>query len=464
MNYGNELFGMWIIFYSFWGIGSALDFGFGTTIVKFVAEAKSLGDYPKVNKLISLGFIIFLFVGVVMLVGGNLISSFVYFNNPKIVPQIFQKDGKLIFLLLGINFYLQYLSIFFKSVFEGVSNFVTSSKIILSYNVINFLSVVTAFLLKLSIIELTLLITSASLFLLALNHFILRHNQGEIKISLKVIDFSQIRSMMKFTFSMQTATLLGSMIDPVIKYLVGNYSSLSTIPAYEIARRFAASVSGLFFSAFRTILPKASILITKEDRQVFLLTEGIKSIKLGITYSGLVFGVGSFFIALLIEIWFGNSEIIFIFLILALPESINNFGFTLFMFLIGIGKPHYLALIQLINIIIIVISIITGFYFFNNNLGLLGYLFTVVVVNILMLWFVKRQTSISIMYFLKKVNVYKLVLLDILVLFGLFFISNHLISMKFTLALISVLSFLIFTKDLKYYSILLQNRIKTKYA
>ena len=37
-HYGAHQFGSWILFASIWGCGAAIDFGFGTSLVKYVAE------------------------------------------------------------------------------------------------------------------------------------------------------------------------------------------------------------------------------------------------------------------------------------------------------------------------------------------------------------------------------------------------------------------------------------------
>ena len=48
-HYGKELYGPRIILSSIWGFSSSLDFGFGTTLTKYIAEYKNDGKenfYP----------------------------------------------------------------------------------------------------------------------------------------------------------------------------------------------------------------------------------------------------------------------------------------------------------------------------------------------------------------------------------------------------------------------------------
>ena len=137
---------------------------------------------------------------------------------------------------------------------------------------------------------------------------------------------------------------------------------------------------------------------------------------------------------------------------LALPESINNVGFTNYTFLIGIGKAHIIALVQFFNVEIISSFLILGFVLFNNIFGLLGYFFTVVIVNLFILLYIKRLIGFSIYTYLKKIKAYKLLLLLIMLLIGPIVLYQNIWSISLTLGLLSVFSFFIFANDLKQYS------------
>lgn len=461
VHYGNELFGMWIVIASLWGIGSALDFGFATGIVKYVAEAKSTDDYKRINTLISSGFIVFFLTGVVIVLAGYTGGYFIFIRNPKIVSEANKTVAWFILVILGINFYFQYLFLFFKAVWEGLSNFVWSSKLTLLYNVIVLLIVIVVSALKLSMVILSAGYCLASLVLISVNVYLMRNNE-KIRISPSHFHFKTVKHLMKFSASIQLASLFNSLIDPAIKYILGNYSSLSLVSFFEIARKFSVAISGLFFATFRTILPKASTLKSKGEYQEFLYTEGVRVLKMSIIYSGFAVGVCSIVIASVMKLWFGFSELILIFMILSIPEAINCFGYTFYIFLIGIGKPQFIAFVQFVNIIIVAISLIMGFYLFNSSLGLFGYYLTIVVVNILMVWFVKKQTLISVRFLFRQVDFKKLLYLNILVLAAIVLIYRQSTYSYAVLAFVSVISLGIFFTDLRKYTKVFKNLAKAK--
>lgn len=460
LSFGPELFGMWIVFLSLWGIGSAVDLGFGTAIIKYVAEARIENDTKKANSLISTGFVIFCAIGIMLFMLGTVIAFAAYFSNTNIVPSRYYSSAKAVFFILGFNFLSQYLSVFFKSILEGISDFVLSSKLIMVYNCLVLLSVFITWYFSLSIEVLAAAYLLSSIMLVVLNFFMIRIKYPEIQISLSNVNFSQLKGVLKFSASMQISSLLASLIDPIIKYVISNFSSLSVVPLYEIARRFASAISGLFFASFRTLLPKTSILKNKADYQEFILNDGRKITGMGVVYSGIIFGVLSLFIAVIIKLWFGYNEIIVIFLILALPESMNNFGYTMYMFLIGIGRPVYLAYIQAINVLIITLSLIGGFWLTNSILGLLGYYVTVIMVNFLMMYFVKKISGFSINRFLGLVKFYKLLILNILLTAAVFLLYFDSLNFYSVLSVLSVFSLFVFYKDIKTYFQILINMLK----
>ena len=78
-HFGEKSFGIWIVLASIWGFGSALDFGFGTAIVKYVAEFKE--DRIKINELLSSSFFVFLANGFAILILGEVAGFLIYFDN-----------------------------------------------------------------------------------------------------------------------------------------------------------------------------------------------------------------------------------------------------------------------------------------------------------------------------------------------------------------------------------------------
>jgi len=451
LQFGEEIFGIWILLISFWGITSIVDLGFGTAIVKYIASANQNNDIDEINRIASTGFVIFLFLGIILLATGLFSGFLIYFNNKRIVPEDEIKVFLKVFFLLGISFYFQYLIIFFRSIFEGLNNFVITSKLTLVYNLLILFSVILNYLFKYEIWSLALFYLISSFSLLFMYCLTLRQKFGMIKIIPRKFSRSMAKMMFGFSFKIQIAAFLGASMDPIVKYVIGNYSSTSIISYYEVARRFAIAISGLFNTAFKTILPRTSILKTKKDYKNYILSEGTKFSKFGIIYSGALYGIFSIFILFIIHFWFGTEQSIIIFFILSLSESVNNTGYMVYTFFIGIGKGIYLVIIQLSNMLLITSGLILGFSIFQNQIGLLGYFFSVSIMNLFMLLLLKRETGINISLYLKKIDFKKLILLLLLISLVIFFNYIFSINIYILSSGLSILCILFFRKDIKTY-------------
>ncbi len=450
-HYGEELFGAWILISSLWGFSAVLDFGMGTSIVRFVARLKDEED-NKINILLSSTFIIYIILGFLIFFLMYGIAESFYFSNNNVVPLKFYSILRVSFFFLGIGFYVRYISLFFKSFVEGMSDFVLSSKILIMGNIILLAGVIIITIFHLSLIVLALVYILFSIVLLSSFWFFFQRRYKKYFISWKNFNIVEIKKIFLFSISVQGMSIFGSFIDPLIKYILGNFYALNTVSFYEIARRFASAISGLFNTTFRTILPKASKLHSDVEYKNFIMKDCVNLSQLGATYSVVIFGVGSIFLSSLIKIWFHFDQAVIIYLILSLPESLNNFGYSIYNFLIGIGKASILMKIQMLNLATISATLISGYYILGAQLGLLGYFLSILAAIVIMLISIKKITHISIRLFLLKSKFIKLIYFDLFLLISVIIINYKLLNIFIVLTLLSFISFFIYFKEIIKYS------------
>lgn len=449
VHFGEELFGMWLIFFSIWNMGIALDLGFGTSLIKFIAEANSKKDDNKISELISNGLVFYAVLGIIIFIICVTVLNIFILNNQNVVPLKYVQIASEISVLLGFNFYLQYLAYSFRSAFEGISNFVLSSKILLFYNFTNLFVVLLAEIMDLSMVTMAAGLICSSFVYLTLSIIIFKKYNKIFTISPSLIKKTTIKKLLKFSVHVQLASIFNALIEPIVKYIIGNNYSLSLVTMYDIGRKVTISISGLFFATFKTLLPKTSALDKKDESKNFFNSRIAEISKLGIIYSGFMFGIIFILIAGIIKLFFISNTILLVLIILALPETINNFGYSVYIFLLGIGKVAFLALIQFINLVLTVIGLLIGFAVFNSPIGLLGYFVSVLIGNILMLILVRKIFLIDLKTYLSKVKIYKLIFFITFLLICTFlnYYNDNMIFLNFTF--LSIFSLLLFFNDLK---------------
>ena len=449
--YKEKLFGAWLILASLWGMGTSLDFGFGLTIIKYVAEYNS-GKKEKINDLLSSIFFVFIVLGFLVFIVMYSVAELFYFNNPYIVPADKVNLFKTVFVILGCGFIFQYLILFIRSVFEGLNLFVITSKINLTNNFFLLAGVLVVYNLKLSMVWLSVVYLLAPFLMFLIYVTVALKKQPELKIRFANFNYDIIKQVVKYSVSVQFTSFFTSLIDPVIKYIIGNNYRADFVPVYEIARRTTVAISGLFFAAFKIILPKASVLKNKEDYREFLMSNGAEYTKMGVVYSGFAFGLAVLPVLFLLKYIFKYEEIVPLFLMLSLAEAVNNVGYTIYMFILGIGKAYFVVLVQFINIVIISLSLIAGFALFANPLGLLGYFLTVVMVNIMTFQFVKRQSGIETAVFMNIIHLKKFVWLLMSIGTAIYLLLNLNADYLMVLGGLSVASAFIFRKEFIHYT------------
>lgn len=463
-HFGKELFGYWILVASLWGFGRALDFGLGTSLIKFVAEYNHK-EPSELKTLLSSCFYLFTILGLLILIVIYGSAQVIYFGPSHIISADYKELIWSVFILLGISFYINYITIFFRSFFEGMNDFVISSKINIVNSIFILISVCITFYFDLSLLNLAFFFLVSSILTLLLYFITFKIKFTFTLISWKFIEIPILKKVFNFSLAIQGAALFGSLIDPIIKYLLGSLNNIGSVSTYEIARRFVTAITGLFNTTFKPILPKASVLFSKEDYKSFVYNECVKLSKVGIFYSGMIFGVGAIIISFTIQNVFGYNEAVLLYLILAIPESINKFGYPIYNFFIGIGKANYIILIQFINVAIIGISVFLGLIILKNSLGLLSYGFSVLIMNLIMMWLVHKVTGISVKKYLILSDVYKSILLILFLLLAIFTIYNQYLNIFNTIFILSGLSLILFIRDLKEYSkIIYQKYFLTKDA
>ena len=446
LNYGKEIFGVWLALASIWGFGTTLDFGFGLAIVKYVAEHKD--DEKVINKLLSSVYFVFILLGVVIYIVCSLIAYFLYFYHSSIIHLDQIKNFQIIFLILGVSFFAQYLSFFYKSIIEGLNNFIVTSRILITQNLILFTGIVLIYFLKLDLIYLSFLYLLSFIFMLASFFAYFKLCVKKYFIGWKYFDIAEARRIFKFSSSIQLMNGFYSIINPLTVYMLSNNYSTQAVPMYEIARRFSLAISGLFFNIFKFILPKSSSLGSEEEVRLFIKNEILLYSRIGVTYSGVMFGIFILPLVFVINYFFGIRESIFIFIILALPESVNSFGYSIYNFMLGLGKASILAFIQFLNLLVTFGVLLIGFNLFNSLYGLLGYFISVVIGNIIMVMFVKNRFHISYSIILLNSKAYKLAILIIMLLFTSILFKTNLISDTILFISFSCISLLIFFNDI----------------
>jgi len=383
-HFGRSTFDLWLVLSSVWGVGGVLDFGFGVSIVRFVARGTGGDASVPLDSILATGLTVFVALGFAIVGLAIVGTEALYFSDPRLVPPAAIPMARWVFLLLGCAFYLQYLGIFFRSVMEGLQQFVVTAQVGMATSLLMLIGVAIITIRGLSLEWLAgLTVVSAGVQCVSLFVFVKRR-RPDLTFSLTRFRWHTFRDLFGFSLAIQGATFVGALLDPLIKYQLRTFAAEGMVSVYEIARRFSLAISGLFASAFKNYLPKVSVLRGQGALQHYLLGEGMGLATNGIRFSALAFGIVSIAVEAIIVMFYNVPESMSLFFLLAFGESVNCVGYGYYLFLIGVGKPALLVLVQSINLILTAVLVGIGLAIFGDGSGLIGYGIAVIVGNVLM--------------------------------------------------------------------------------
>ncbi|NUN09118.1 MAG: oligosaccharide flippase family protein [Ignavibacteriaceae bacterium] len=446
--YGSGIIGAWFLVFSIWTFGNAIDLGMGTAIVKYTAEYVNSRN-SVIKYFLTSSFYAFILLGSVLTLIIYFVGLLFILNSTNIFSKVDVRVFRYVFIILGLSFTVKYITVFFRSVLEGMNEFVVASKIEIISSLILLIFITINSLLGLSIRYLADIYLVQSFLILFTYIYIFLARYKLNVFNFINFRYSSLKTIFSYSLHIQAVNLLGGLIDPIIKFLFGGYLGLDSVTYYEVGKRFAGSVTGLFLTTFRTILPKASILTGLHEQRIFLEENAVRYIKFGVLFTIVIFGVLSVIIVLFIKTFYGHINYVYVYLLLSLTESLTIFGSTLYIFIMGIGKGRLLAMLQVMNIVLISSSLLICLILFKDTIGLIGYSLTVLIGDIVLLLYIRKKYSIRIKKFLLDVNIIKFAVFMALMSFVIGIIYYLDWNVYLTLSAFSVVSFIMIIREAK---------------
>jgi len=440
-----EIFGIYLTYISIFLLGNSLDLGIGISTIKIISEKKILNDYDYINRFVTTFFGLYILIGII--ISSLLYANFLLTFN-SVAKNLISLDAFSIRIV--IYFFILFVAGFFKVILEGFSQYVIVGKFGMVTSLINLLFAIAVYIYKLDIFYLLNYNIAINVFNLIIFVFLIKV-KTEVKFRLKYFNFSILRSNISHNMNIQISYILGNSIEYIVKFLIGKFLSFGAVTYYENAKKVLNIVSGLLNNSQRNLLNKISQYSDHKRLINFLKTEFFVYPKISNSYSIFVFGVCNFFICLLLKLWFQNPETILFYTILVIPYAIINFGSPLYNVLLLDKGGKHLILIQFINLVSTggLLFFFLGFY--DNVLGISGYVFSIILNTVIILRIFETNYSFSFEFIKNETDLLKLasLILILIIQFGLFYFTD--INFLAVSALVSLLSVPLFYNEVKFF-------------
>lgn len=361
---GVEKYGIWVMAGVLTGYFGLLDFGIGTSFVKYISEYHAKKDYNAINQVINTGFIFYtIFTIIIIALTAIFIKPVIALFN---IPEGLYGEAAFVFFL-GVAIF-------------GITNILSPVAAIPNglqrMDIFN----IVAIILSIPNIIGTILFLRGGYGLPGLminNAIILAINSAlNIAIAFKILpglrftpsffNKEMFKRLFVFGYKLQVTSITMIVSSTLDKFLISHFFNLGMVAFYELGQKIVHSGRGVSLLTVSAIMPTVSELDAKNNREKIdkMYLKGTKYLSLvSIPLMFLIFAAAPSIMLL----WMGSAYGISVGVIriLAAAHLVNLLTGVATNIAVGMGKPGMITKASLINTILNIAGSVVLFYLFG---------------------------------------------------------------------------------------------------
>lgn len=259
-----EEFGFWAILWSVFGYGILLDFGFGFTAEKRVAQLSVSEEWDHLSRILSTIFFLYLAIGILMIVAILLTSGHMIhvFHVTPANQGRFQEILVLFFIGMAIAFPLG----IFPEILIGQQRIYLTNMIFSSAVIANFILVALAvhYGWSLKVIFISALLSAIVPCCFAA--FFALEKLPKVKIRLSNFSFGIVRETMQFSIFAYVSTVSNIILSKTDQLVIGTCLAVSAVALYQAGSKLAEMFGTFTQQLPSTFSPVAAHLHAKGDK------------------------------------------------------------------------------------------------------------------------------------------------------------------------------------------------------
>jgi O-antigen/teichoic acid export membrane protein len=304
-NLDKDALGVFTLVFSFSSVANIANLGISNSLVKFIAEAYFQKDYKRINSLFQVGLIIVcVFMtaveSILWLTGDYLLSKVISLSQMDMAVSIL--PFSLLCLLLNT------ISGIFLSVLDAMLLTYIKNLIFIGSNIF-FLSLCYILINSYGLIGVCYSMLSQSIFVLILSIFGLYKYFPAFSPFKIHWDKFILKEIFNYSLKFQIISLLALLTDPITKFMLSYYGSVSNVGFYEMANRLVLQVRQLIVTANQTIIPIIAQRSSDTDEVVKMHQKIFYLISI-VTFPLMCFMIIQS--SLICYLWIGNVEMFFL--------------------------------------------------------------------------------------------------------------------------------------------------------
>ena len=299
-------FGFWSLLWSLFGYGVLLDFGFGFTAQKAVAEKSATGEWGELSRLLST--LLWTFVGLAAILALFFFAIRGPFLGAIEVPEADYAIYSLAYLIFFAGLALTFPFGLFPEVLQGMQRLDLANWLRTGAIVLNFAGICLALFLEASfpVIVLVSVITTLLPNIGAL--FVAMRRLPEVSLSPRFFDWSVVKSQMGFSIAAYLITFSNLLMSKSDQAVLGFTLGVGVIAAYQAGYKVAEMLN-LFTIQLQNALSPAAAHMNASGDSAGLRELLLKTSKLTFLITTPLYGLCAVYLEPLIQLLTGYESI-----------------------------------------------------------------------------------------------------------------------------------------------------------
>lgn len=359
-NLHQDGYGLWVLIMSFtiFGYLNIIEFGIGSSVIKFVAEYIALGEIKRVNQVISAAFFSYLGLGIIAALGLLVFKNIVFFTIFKI-PNELIKPANLLLNMMAFKALIDFPAQAISSTLEGFQRYDIWRFLEIIRNTLQAIITIVILYLGMGLVELGIVIIVVSIFNLISSTIAVKRIFPQWQLVIK-FPVEIIRRIILFSGKMFAIRINAIVYNGMDKVIITSVLGVGFLTNYSIASNIHSIANRTMSLVSLVLVPTASMLFALNDihklQQIF-----IRATKYTLAFCVPV-TLGLIILARPLIIYWIGQEYAHVYKIAQLFLSyllINSLAPTAYNMLIGMNKVSDLLLIQVISTLInLIISVL----------------------------------------------------------------------------------------------------------
>lgn len=269
---GDEAYGLWALVFSFAGYFNIFDFGLSSAVIRYVSRFHAVADQEKLTKYVNT--ILFVFVCIsVFLIASTLGVAWYVASIFHISPAL-HHTARLLFLMVGCMFALQFSGDVFVGVLEGIQEFWWEYLVKTVAGILRLILIILVLdhglgLLSISMVAVGLSLSSYIFYI------IIAYRRLPHRFSPRFSDFATLKEILQYSTTTFSSIVAGGLTTTAGETIIGIFLSAAQITPYAIATKFIVYANRIVQSSSVIFTPMSSHFDAKGElerlQRVFFL-------------------------------------------------------------------------------------------------------------------------------------------------------------------------------------------------